>query len=269
MPRLTLKELFELNVDDRASYINDEAEKITLSQVEPDKNLKKAKKTNFVLTSYLHDLFSHKQKKYSKYFIIDKKEDFLKKELRTLSEQWIIETRISLDENRKPTNNVFGISGAYVLSVISKQTRVVTESLGHLFEDFACVSPDCISPENIFGVKLVGVDLIIRLNDSIYGHVQLKTAENTLTGSQAPRMKKELGIYNNPHFVASIKTGNGWTTGALSSYGIKRIRGEEFWSIIKIPYELVLNEVKYMMLNIQDYIVNNQGKSSNQNELRL
>lgn len=75
--------------------------------------------------------------------------------------------------------------------------------MGKLWEEISSISPYVIIPELEFGEKLTGVDIVILSEETVY-FAQLKTQKNTLTGSQAPRAKKELGIHDNSLFCAAF-----------------------------------------------------------------
>jgi hypothetical protein len=77
--------------------------------------------------------------------------------------------------------------------------------------------------------------------------------EGTLTGSQAPRSTKELSLHKNSYFVAAFETGTGWT---FNSKVIPRIKGKEFWSLLGLDYNFILETVKKMIKEIEDYYYN-------------
>ena len=77
----------------------------------------------------------------------------------------------------------------------------------------------------------------------------MKTMEGTLTGSQVSRSEEELLLHESSYFAAVFETGSGWT---FNSEKIKRIKGNEFWSIINLDYTYILKEVKLMIKEIED-----------------
>ncbi|MCL6272223.1 hypothetical protein M3P05_20075, partial [Sansalvadorimonas sp. 2012CJ34-2] len=80
---------------------------------------------------------------------------------------------------------------------------------------------------------------------------QLKTQQNTLTGSQKTRSVQELSIHDNPVFCACFPN-NKWT---FNHSSIPRVSGEEFWSRIGIPYDLVLEKVNALIIELeQEYV---------------
>ena len=87
----------------------------------------------------------------------------------------------------------------------------------------------------------------------------MKTMEGTLTGSQAPRSEEELILHKNSYFAAVFATGSDWT---FNSDKIKKIKGKEFWSLINLDYDYILQEVKLMVKEIEDKF-NELRKSKN------
>jgi hypothetical protein len=118
-----------------------------------------------------------------------------------------------------------------------------------LRETFVNISPYAVSPEKDFGLKISGIDTIILprgQGEPIF--VQIKTQRNTLTGSQAPRSRRELEIHKHRLFAAVFCTGGNWT---FSSADTHRICGSEFWALLGIDYEIFKLCVKKMILNIE------------------
>jgi 2-polyprenyl-3-methyl-5-hydroxy-6-metoxy-1,4-benzoquinol methylase len=97
-----------------------------------------------------------------------------------------------------------------------------------------------ISTEKEFDIKINGTDIIFVKEKKIF-YAQIKTLEGTLTGSQVPRSIEELSIHKNSYFVAAFETGTDWT---FNSDKIQRLKGKEFWSLIELDYDHILNEVK-------------------------
>ena len=120
----------------------------------------------------------------------------------------------------------------------------------NMLEDIAHISPNCISPEKDFGVKVEGIDFLIVLNNKII-QCQLKSNKDTLTGAQASRSKEELLIYDNPHFAAAFDTDTSWH---LSHPDITRVCGKEFWDLIFIPYETLLECLGVFISQIEKHL---------------
>tara|TARA_Y100001936_G_C15501422_1_gene373481 strand:- start:102 stop:527 length:426 start_codon:yes stop_codon:yes gene_type:complete len=126
--------------------------------------------------------------------------------------------------------------------------RSITTTLGNFWEELATVSDTAISTEKEFGIKIKGVDIIC-LENNKPTYIQMKTMENTLTGSQVSRSEEELLIHDNRYFAAVFETGSNWT---FNSEKIKKIKGNEFWNKINLDYDYILKEVKLMVKEIED-----------------
>ena len=132
-------------------------------------------------------------------------------------------------------NNIYEKAGAAKLAGAQKTARNLSTVLGLLWEKIATLSPYSISPEQEFGLKLKGIDLISKHTET--GHIeyqQLKTQQNTLTGSQKPRTVEELSIHQRPVFCSCFALGP-WT---FNHDIIPRRSGTDFWSSIGINYDI-------------------------------
>lgn len=147
-------------------------------------------------------------------------------------------------------DNIFMLFDNRLLTISNAVTRSLSTATGHLCERLASISPYVVNPEIEFGLKITGVDLIIFV-DGIPEFTQMKTQRNTLTGSQQPRVKQELGIYDNSLFVAAFDVGS-WT---FKSDEIDRIAGMEFWQKIRMDYGLIESHVKDGFCKIEDAYV--------------
>ena len=156
--------------------------------------------------------------------------------------------------NFEPTN-LYQMSGATDFAKINIILRSLSTSMGLLWEEITTLSKIAISTEKEFDIKINGIDIIFIKNDQPY-YAQIKTLEGTLTGSQVPRSESELAMHKNSYFVAAFKTGTSWT---FNSKIIKKLVGKEFWSLIDLDYDFILDEVKKMIMEIQD----NYQKSKN------
>lgn len=83
----------------------------------------------------------------------------------------------------KKAKNIFEFAGCEKLYLSNKYTRIISESLGHQFEEIAALSPRVLIPETSLGLKLKGIDAIVYVDAEIY-YTQIKTKRDTLTGSQ-------------------------------------------------------------------------------------
>ena len=145
-----------------------------------------------------------------------------------------------------PTN-LYQMSGATDFAKINIILRSLSTSMGLLWEDVASLSKVAISTEKEFDIKIKGVDIIF-IKEKKPFYAQIKTLEGTLTGSQVQRSESELSIHDNSYFVSAFKTGTSWT---FNSKIIERIVGENFWSMIGLDYEFILDEVKAMIKDIE------------------
>lgn len=156
------------------------------------------------------------------------------------------------DQLIRSSNNVYEMAGAVRLSFANKVTRTLSTTMGLLWEDLASISPYAVNPESEFNLKVKGIDLISKnINSQVIEYQQLKTQQNTLTGSQKTRSVQELSIHDNPVFCACFPN-NKWT---FNHATIPRVSGEEFWSRIGIPYDLVLEKVNSLIIELeQEYV---------------
>ena len=178
------------------------------------------------------NLIHSKTDKFAENFIAWLKEDFARK-------------NAILDHHPNPIN-LFELCGAKLLVTSNSVTRTLSTRMGLLWEEISNISPYVIIPEFEFGIKITGVDIVI-LSEGIVKFAQLKTLKGTLTGSQIPRAKKELGILQNPLFIAAFDLGQ-WTF--PKNPNIPRIAGKEFWDTIHIDYDSVENHVRNMLQRI-------------------
>ena len=144
--------------------------------------------------------------------------------------------------------NVYSLSGADSFAKIQLVLRSLSTSMGSLWEKIAICGNTSISSENEFGLKITGTDLI-SLVDGNPTYIQIKTMEDTLTGSQAPRSNNELSIDDYSFFAAAFNTGRTWH---FKSNKVKKYKGKEFWSKINLDYDHILNEVKKMVKEIEN-----------------
>jgi hypothetical protein len=145
--------------------------------------------------------------------------------------------------------NIFSMSGADNLHFANKVTRSLSTKLGNLWEIIALISPYAINPEQVFGFKIKGIDLIIvNYNTNALEYIQLKTTRGTLTGSQITRAGTELSIHQCPVFAAAFDI-TPWT---FNHDTIPRVAGEQFWGRIGIDYDVVRSEVIQFISRIDD-----------------
>ena len=160
-------------------------------------------------------------------------------------DQWIEKIYDKLDA---PKISVFSEANANFFASASAMTRSLNTELGHVWEDIAYLSDKVISPEKTFGnYKVKGVDIIIKDNKNLV-FTQLKTAKNTLTGAQEPRVRIELEAFSNAMFAAAHDIG-GWHFKYYPD--IPRIAGEEFWNMIDIDYSDILKNLENLFNRLE------------------
>ncbi|MEI8007713.1 MAG: hypothetical protein WCI48_16015 [Bacteroidota bacterium] len=151
--------------------------------------------------------------------------------------------------------NLFELAGTEHLFLSNQYTRVITENLGHRFEEIASLSHLAFNHETELNWNIRGIDVIIFDGTNIR-YTQLKTKRDTLTGSQVPRSNQELSIHQNSIFAAALDIGNGWTFNNRKDnlYPVTRLAGESFWKLIDIDYSYVLGKSKELMKKLEDYL---------------
>lgn len=140
---------------------------------------------------------------------------------------------ISSKNSQSPPGNIYELAGAHKLAGGNKTSRNLSTALNQLWHNIATISPYVVSPEQAFNIKLKGIDLIIHnTSNKNIEYIQLKTQQNTMTGSQKSRTIDELSIYSNPVFCTAFSLGI-WT---FNHDAIPRRSGNEFWQSIGIHY---------------------------------
>ena len=238
-----LNKFISKNKEEKKNYLLAEAKKIKVP-----KNIDKELHDSYKLAQVLN--------KFIKKYIVKVKSNSDDKELKISEEIENFKnnyTEIVLPRKIKeiPTN-LYQMSGALKFASINLIVRSLSTEMGVLWENIADCSNLSISTDKEFGLKLSGIDIIFLKEDEIF-YAQIKTMEGTLTGSQAPRSKKELSLHKNSYFVAAFETGTGWT---FNSKVIPRIKGKEFWSLLGLDYNFILEKVKKMIKEIEDYYYN-------------
>ena len=151
------------------------------------------------------------------------------------------------------SSNLYEMFGAVKLSYANRATRNLSTTMGLLWERLASISPYAINTEIEFDLKVKGIDLIAK--NIITGKIeyqQLKTQRNTLTGSQKGRSVEELLLHDNPVFCACFANNSKWN---FRHPKIPRVVGEQFWSRIGIPYDLVLDKLRALILELESVYI--------------
>ena len=149
--------------------------------------------------------------------------------------------------------NLFESAGAENLFLSNKYTRVISEKLGHKFEDIASLSVKAFNHEEELGIMLRGIDVIIYDGTNIR-YTQLKTKCDTLTGSQVPRSNRELAIHQHSIFAAALNLGGRWTFGNRTDNlnPVTRLAGSQFWNLIGMDYNHILRRCKELILRLEE-----------------
>jgi hypothetical protein len=131
----------------------------------------------------------------------------------------------SSEEMELSPRNLYEMCGATEFIKSNSISRALSTRMGELWEKIARISPAAVSPEQDFGLKITGIDIIIcPQSTQIPIFTQLKTACGTLTGSQVPRSRSELGIHEHSLFAAAFCL-EPWTFGSPT---IQRCCGSQF-----------------------------------------
>jgi hypothetical protein len=154
---------------------------------------------------------------------------------------------------KKGFKNIFEFAQCQNLYLSNRYVNLISENLGHILEDIACISPCVFSPDKIINMKIKGVDLII-FNQGYLRYTQLKTKKDTLTGSQSDRSINELKIHQYSIFAAALDMGNSWTLSSTAArkHNISRIAGREFWSLLGLDYEIILHKLGKIVRQIEE-----------------
>lgn len=236
-----LDEFIKKTKSEKKKYILLESKKIKAPRGLGDKDLKKAYKRKEVINKFIKNYISKtkesKEEETKKKEILDKinafKDDFI--------------TNVLPKKLSASPKNLFQISGAKQFYTTQLILRSLTTKLGNFWEDLASISVNAICPDIEFGVKIKGVDLICIINNNPT-YIQMKTMEDTLTGSQSSRSEKELKLHKHRYFAAVFESGSNWT---FTSKIIDKIKGKEFWSLIDLDYDYILENVKEMIKAIE------------------
>jgi hypothetical protein len=171
----------------------------------------------------------------------------------------ISKLRPSTDELKTKPKNLYELAGATELAFANRVTRNLSTTMGALWERIAWFSPYVVDPDTQFGVKIAGIDIILKNKDSgLIEYAQLKTQRNTLTGSQSGRADSELSLHDYPIFCACFLTKQSWTYNTKKN--IPRFAGEEFWSRIGIDYNIVTKGLTEFVLKLEDEFISMLGR---------
>ena len=239
--KFKIEEFIKKDKKDKKKYIILESKKIRIPKG-INKRLSKAYKYKEVLNKFIVN-YILKAKKTKANGI---KNDEILNKISLFKKNYI--EKVLPEKLSSTPKNLFQMSGAKDFYRMQLVLRSITTTLGNFWEELAILSNNAISAEKEFGIKITGVDIICAINKKPT-YIQMKTMEGTLTGSQSPRSEEELILHQNRYFAAVFESGSDWT---FNSEKIKRIKGKEFWSLIDLDYDYILQEVKLMVKEIED-----------------
>ncbi|WP_334965527.1 hypothetical protein [Nostoc sp.] len=250
---LTAETLIPLTVLERRALILHHASLIDVIHI-ADKDLHKAYKYAKVISSIAPAYFEYQiaqDKQNGSVLELNIQSQLISSQTDKFADNFIdwlkadFENKSAIIDHYPNPKNLFELCGAKLLVTSNSATRSLSTTMGNLWEKISNISPYIINPELEFGIKITGIDIIIFSEETVK-FAQLKTLKGTLTGSQAPRAKKELTIHQNPLFIAAFNLGQ-WTFNAPN---IPRIAGQAFWEQIHMDYNIVESHVRNMLQKI-------------------
>lgn len=247
--KFNINEFIKISKNEKKKYIISESENIKIPKG-VNKRLQKAYKYKEVINKFIVEYIQKTKKAENKVIgvghnSIDKNDEILNK-INQFQDNYI-NTTLAEKLSQTPTN-LFQMSGAKEFYKMQLVLRSLTTKMGNFWEELAILSNNTISTEKEFGLKITGVDIICLIKKKPT-YIQMKTMEGTLTGSQVPRSEEELMLHQYKYFAAIFESGSNWT---FNSEKITRIKGKEFWSLINLDYDYILEKVKLMIKNIED-----------------
>ncbi|HLO88404.1 MAG TPA: hypothetical protein VK203_25830 [Nostocaceae cyanobacterium] len=256
---LTADTLLPLSVPERKALILDHASLIEATHI-VDKDLHVAYKYGKIISSIAPDYFQYQiaqDRQNGSVLELDKQSQLIASKTDKFADDFIewlkldFKKKSEILEHHSNPRSLFELCGAKLLVTSNSVTRTLSTKMGRLWEEIANISPYVIIPEFEFAIQIKGIDVILLAEEQIK-FTQLKTLKGTLTGSQADRAKKELGIHDYSLFISAFDLGD-WT---FKDNRIPRIAGKEFWNIIHIEYNLVEHHVRNMLQKIDTAFAN-------------
>ena len=248
---LEAENIYNLDVEKRKIQILENA-----NILESDDDLARAKKLSLVIDCFIEDYFSIlisndknnlggsvlSSSNLDK-IMLDKVNTFKSSAIKDLKN-----AHKTIEERMIKPENLYQFVGAVKLELANKVTRTMTTKMGSLWEDIANISPYSINPELEFDIKIKGIDLISQnFDNKKIEYQQVKTKQNTLTGSQKERSIQELSIHKNPVFCACFSLGK-WT---FNDSEIIKVSGKDFWHRIGIDYNIFEKNVRILILDLE------------------
>lgn len=251
---LTADTLIPLSVSERKALVLQYASTINATHISDD-SLRSAYKYGKVISLIAEDYFKYQIEQDTgtdSVLMLERQSELIANQTERFTADfidWLVKyfenKKVTLENNPKPLN-LYELCKANLLVTSNSITRQLNTRMGRLWEEISNISPYVIIPEFEFGEKITGVDIVILSEETVY-FTQLKTQKNTLTGSQAPRVIKELGIHDNALFCAAFNL-NTWTFPQNAK--IPRIAGKLFWDKIQIDYSTVETYTRNMLQRI-------------------
>ena len=267
MKPIEASQLIPLSSSDRAKLILEHTKSVDIPpEIEKhNEDIQRAYRISIILTPVLLDFFREQIQRDQNQESVLKKEkqsNLISQKCQEFGKQFI---KSMLASKRTPQDmesnplNLYEMCGAAIFAQSNSISRTLSTKMGDLWENIVNISPYAVSPGQDFGLRINGIDSIILPDgEKTPIFVQLKTARGTLTGSQVPRSRVELGIHKKALFAVAFSLGQ-WT---FSSTEIPRVCGEQFWNLIKLDYPLLKSHVKEMILKIESAYVEVQAKKS-------
>lgn len=256
MSTFTAETLIPLSVQERKALISQQVELIDVSEI-ADEDLHKAYRLGQVISSVAPAYFEYQieqDNQHGSVLELAQQSQLIYSQTNKFAENFIewlkrdFEKKKLILENHPNPSNIFELCGAKYFDT-SYVTRNLSIKMDRLWEEIADISPYVIVPDFEFGIKITGVDIIL-FSDETVNFAQLKTQKGTLTRYQTIRARKELGIHENPLFIAAFNIGESTFT---INFKIPYICGKEFWDVIQMDYDLVENHVRDMLQRIDKY----------------
>ncbi|NJS16992.1 MAG: hypothetical protein HC787_09495 [Nostocaceae cyanobacterium CSU_2_110] len=251
---LSADTLIQLSVSERKEIITEKALSIDVTNI-ADESLHKAYRYGKIISAIAKDYIQYQiqeDNQSESVLELERQSELIRVHTDKFAEDfinWLVkyfETKKAVLENQPNPSNLFELCGATLLVTSNSITRNLSTKIGSLLEKICNLSPYIINPEIEFELKITGIDLVV-LSEGLVKFGKLKTQKNTLTGSQVPRAKKELGIHENSLFIAAFEVGS-WTFPQDSK--IPRITGKNFWESIYLDYNLIETHIKNMIQRI-------------------
>jgi hypothetical protein len=252
--KLTAETLIAMTVQERKALITQQSSFIDASHI-TDQNLHNAYRFAQVISSIATMYFQSQIEQDNQHNSVlerERQSELIRAKTERFADKFIewlkkdFDNKKAILDNHPNPSNLFELCGAKLLITSNSVTRSLSTKMGRLWEEISNISPYVIVPEFEFDIKITGVDITVMIDDTV-SFAQLKTSKGTLTGSQVPRAKQELGIHDNPLFIAAFDLGS-WSLSSKSQ--ISRIAGKAFWNQIHMDYELVEYHVRNMLKNI-------------------